>query len=207
MARSSDSFFLLAIFKDKTFQAREVRRVVYLSGIYLLVTTALLAVFYQQMLGQLVSGQAPMLFVAEDVNLINEQIPAMSSVLGKWMLGMMVINVIITSAVGMYILRKLGHPLMALKRALREVGDGKLDAKLRESDSTEFAEIADAFNAALVQINAKIAEAKSQLDTVENQPEPDREALHMSIKNCSQVLEYFQTVNADGSSNESKQTG
>lgn len=198
MARSSDSFILLALFKDKTFQAQEVKRIIYLSGIYLFVTTALLAVFYQQMLGQLISGQAPMLFVSEDINLINEQIPAMSSVLGKWMLVMLVVNVVITSTVSIYILRKLGHPLMALKRALREIGEGKLDTKLRESDSTEFSEIAEAFNGALLQINQKISEAKNQLHTVDSQPEPDREALHESLKNCSQVLEYFQTVNVDG---------
>lgn len=204
MARSSDSFFLLAIFKDKTFQAQEVKRVVYLSGIYLLVSTVLLAVFYQQMLGQLISGSAPMLFVAEDVNLINEQIPAMSSVLGKWMLIMLVINVVITSTVGVYILRKLGHPLMALKRALREIGEGKLDAKLRESDSAEFSEITEAFNGALLKINEKILEAKNQLDTIDSQPEPDREALRESVKNCSQVLEYFQTVNVDDLNGQSK---
>ena len=40
MARSSDSFFLLALIKDKTFQAREIRRVIAFATLYLVITTA-----------------------------------------------------------------------------------------------------------------------------------------------------------------------
>ena len=84
MARSSDSFFLLALIKDKTFQAREIRRVIAFATLYLVLTTVLLGIFYNQMLGQLVSGASPMLFVSEDMRMINEQIPSLSSVLGTW---------------------------------------------------------------------------------------------------------------------------
>lgn len=198
MARSSDSFFLLALLKDKTFQAREVKRVIALSILYLFISTALLAVFYQQMLGDLVAGDSPMLFVSEDVNLINEQIPALSSVLGKWMLIMLAINVVVTSVIGVYILRKLGHPILAIKRALREIGEGKLDTKLRESDSREFAEINDAFNAALEQIQLKISEAKDELKQLQNQPENSKEELEISIRNCAVILDYFETTGPDG---------
>ena len=81
MARASDSFFIFKILKDKTFQAQEVKRIIFVSTLYLVVTTGLLAIFYQQLLAQLVAGNSPMFFVSEDVNLINEQIPAMASVL------------------------------------------------------------------------------------------------------------------------------
>ena len=63
MARSSDSNILLSLFRDKTFQAHEIRRVISLSVIYLVVTTALVGVFYHQMLGRLLEGMAPLLFV------------------------------------------------------------------------------------------------------------------------------------------------
>jgi len=92
MARSSDSFFLLALFKDKTFQAREIRRVIAFATMYLVLTTVLLGIFYNQMLGQLVSGTSPMLFVSEDMRMINEQIPSLSSVLGTWILVMLAVN-------------------------------------------------------------------------------------------------------------------
>ena len=200
MARSSDHLFLLALLKDKTFQAREVRRVLGLSLLYLIISTALLAVFYQQMLGQLVAGEAPMLFVAEDINLINEQIPALSSVLGKWMLIMLAINVAVTSVIGVYILRKLGHPLLAIKRALTEMGEGKLDTSLRASDATEFAEITEAFNAARAQIKEKIREAKDELGHLQDQPDASRKDLEMSIKNCAVILDYFETRDTDGNS-------
>ena len=110
MARSSDSFFLLAILKDKTFQAREIRRVIAFASLYLVITTVMLAVMYNQMLGQLVSGNSPMLFVSEDMSLLNEQIPSLGSVLGRWIVMMMVINVVVTTMISMFIIRKLGAP-------------------------------------------------------------------------------------------------
>jgi len=191
MARSSDAFFLFRIFKDKTFQAQEVKRVVYMSTLYLVITTGLLAIFYQQMIGQLIAGQSPLLFVAEDVALLNEQIPAMSAVLGKWIMVMLVINVIVTSIIGVYILRKLGHPIMAIKRALRDIGEGKLDTKLRSSDSQEFEEITQAFNAALEQIQYKIAQAKGELSQLDKE-KTDTKKVSEALANCNQALDFFQ---------------
>ncbi len=193
MARSSDSFFLLRLLKDKTFQAREVKRIIYLSALYLVVTTVLLAVFYQQMLGQLIAGNSPLLFVSEDINLINEQIPALSTVLGKWISFMLLINLVITSIIGVYILRKMGHPILAIKRALRDIGEGKLDTKLRESDNEEFSEITEAFNTALAKINEKIADAKGEIYHLKEQPQPSKENVESALNSCSVILDYFQT--------------
>ncbi|MFT5046959.1 MAG: hypothetical protein ACI8UP_003941, partial [Porticoccaceae bacterium] len=44
MARSSDFGFLGSIFRDKTFQAREIRRVLLLTCVYLGVTTVLVGI-------------------------------------------------------------------------------------------------------------------------------------------------------------------
>lgn len=201
MTRSSDSPFPLSIFRDKTFQAREIRRVIALSLAYLLITTVLLGVFYQQMLGQLLQGAAPLFFVSEDMQLANEAIPAMTAVLGKWMLAMLAVNVIITIALGIYITRRLGQPLMAIKRSLREIGAGNLDVRLRTSDSKDFGEIADELSVALSSIRRQIGAAKSELDLVD-QPETKAEDIEQVLRNCRQALDYFQ-VN-DSASNDSK---
>lgn len=203
MARSSDSFFLLALLKDKTFQAREIRRVIAFASLYLLLTTALLGVFYYQMLGQLVSGSSPMLFVSEDMNMLNEQVPGLAEVLGRWILYMMVINVVVTSLISVYIVRKLGHPLLAVKRALREIGAGKLNVRLRESDSDEFADIADALQSAVKQINRKIAEAKNEINLLHEMQKPaaNMEVLEEAVTNCKIALDFFETQtppSADG---------
>jgi len=115
MARSSDSNFLFAILRDKTFQAREVRRVIKLSLVYLLITTVLLGVFYNHMLGELTSGNSPLLFASEDMNLVNEAIPPLGAVLLRWMLVMLVVNVLVTAAISIYIMRKLGYAKRTLK--------------------------------------------------------------------------------------------
>lgn len=193
MARASDSFFIFKILKDKTFQAQEVKRIIFVSTLYLVVTTGLLAIFYQQLLTQLVAGNSPMFFVSEDVNLINEQIPAMATVLGKWMIVMLAINLVITALIGVYVLRKLGHPIMAIKRALRDIGEGKLDTKLRETDDQEFSEITHAFNVALAKIHEKVAEAKETIHQVSDQPEPSTENVQKALENCNKTLDYFQT--------------
>ena len=152
MARSSDYPFPISLFKDRTFQAREIRRVMKVSLIYLLATTVLLAVFYQQLLGQLLEGTAPLLFVSEDAALIDEAVPTLGAMLFKWVMAMLVINVLVTAAVGVYIARRLGHPLLALKRSLREIGAGNLDVQLRDSDTGEFAEITHELMTALATV-------------------------------------------------------
>lgn len=193
MARSSDSFFLLALIKDKTFQAREIRRVIAFATMYLVLTTVLLGIFYNQMLGQLVSGTSPMLFVSEDMRMINEQIPSLSSVLGTWILVMMAVNVVVTSLISMYIIRKLGQPLLAVKRALRDLGDGKLNVQLRADDDKEFADVVSAVDYAVASINKQIVNAKASFAQVEQirGEAANSEQLESSLADCKIALDYF----------------
>lgn len=200
MARSSDSNFLLAIVKDKTFQAREIRRVILLAMTYLIVTTVLLGVFYHAMLGKLVDGAAPLFFVSEDMQRFNEMVPGLASVLGRWIIVMLVINVVITVLVGTYITRKLGHPLMAIKRALNEVGEGNLDVRLRETDSREFADLTKALNSTMGTIREQVKTAQNEfeeLEQVQNQPSPSAEAVQTAMGRCKQALSYFKVVTED----------
>ena len=196
MARSSDSNFLVAIFSDKTFQAREIRRVIKLSLIYLLVTTALLGLFYNHMLGELTSGNSPLLFASEDMNLVNEAVPPLGTVLLRWLIAMMVVNVILTISLGMYITRKLGHPMMAIRRALREVAAGNLDVRLRETDDSEFGELSAELQHALTVVRNQVAEAKASIS------ESDGDA-ESAIKNAQNALNYFQVDSDNNSSNDS----
>ncbi len=202
MTRSSDSFFPLALLRDKTFQAREIRRVIAFATLYLILTTIMLGVFYHHMLGQLVSGKAPMLFVSEDMAMLNEQIPSLSSVLGQWIVMMMVMNIIVTSMISIYIIRKLGQPLMAVKRALREIGEGKLNVRMRASDDDEFGEITQALANAVQSINRHVATAKNEMDQIESlrqQPAANAEELDTSLTNCKIALDYFVTDSGDQS--------
>jgi len=199
MARSSDSFFLLALLKDKTFQAREIRRVIAFATLYLVITTVMLAAMYNQMLGQLVAGNAPMLFVSEDMNMLNDQIPSMASVLGRWIVMMLIVNVIVTSLISMYIIRKLGTPLLAVKRALREIGEGNLNVRLRADDDKEFSDVSDALQAAVVSINQQINEAKGQMQAVQRlqqEPAANTDEVAESLQNCSNALDFFTTTNS-----------
>lgn len=199
MARSSDSFFLLALLKDKTFQAREIRRVIAFATLYLVITTVMLAAMYHHMLGQLVSGNSPMLFVSEDMSMLNEQIPSMASVLGQWIVMMLVVNVVVTTMISMYIIRKLGQPLLAVKRALREIGEGNLDVRLRADDDKEFADVSAALQSAVVSINRQISDAQGQMQTLQElqqQPAASAEDYSESLNNCRDALDFFNTADA-----------
>ncbi len=196
MSRSSDSIFPIALLRDKTFQAREIRRVIAFASLYLVLTTIMLGVFYHQMLGQLVSGKAPMLFVSEDMAMLNEQIPSLASVLGRWIVMMMVMNVVVTSLISVYIIRKLGAPLLAVKRALHEIGNGKLNVRMRASDDEEFGEITQALAGAVNSINRHVAAAKGEMEQIEalrQQPAANAEQLDASLTNCKIALDYFVT--------------
>ena len=194
MARSSDSAFPLALLRDRTFQAREVRRVIKLSLIYLAVTTLLVGVFYHQMLGRLLEGMAPLLFVSEDMALAAEAIPSLGSVLGKWMLAMLAINVVITVALGTYITRKLGQPLLAIKRSLREVSDGNLDVRLRASDNRDFGELASELGSAMQRVRKHVAEAKAGLEN---------DSAEEAVVECRAALDWFQ-ADTDAANDEPK---
>ena len=149
------------------------------------------------MLGQLVAGNAPMLFVSEDMNMLNDQIPSMASVLGRWIVMMLIVNVIVTSLISMYIIRKLGTPLLAVKRALREIGEGNLNVRLRADDDKEFGDVSDALQAAVVSINNQINEAKGQMQSVQQlaqQPAANSDEMTESLKNCSNALDFFTTT-------------
>ena len=140
-----------------------------------------------------------MLFVSEDMSLLNEQIPSMASVLGQWIVMMLVVNVVVTTMISMYIIRKLGQPLLAVKRALREIGEGNLDVRLRADDDKEFADVSAALQSAVVSINRQIADAKGQMQTLQElqqQPAASAEDFSESLNNCRDALDYFNTADA-----------
>lgn len=201
MARSSDSSILLSLLRDKTFQAKEIRRVIMLSLMYLAITTALVAVFYHYMLSRLLGGAAPMLFVSEDIALVNESLPAMGSVLGVWILAMLGINLVITIIVAIYITRKLGNPILAIKRALREIGNGNLEVQLRSTDNGDFGEIVSELNTAMHTVRVQINTAKQSMAEVNNlQTRPPTETsrdtnsrhIDTALNSCHSALEFFQ---------------
>ncbi len=192
MARSSDSFFLSAILKDKTFQAREIRRVMALSAVYLVITSVLLGVLYHQVLTGLVSGQAPLLFASEDMQLVAEAVPGVTALLGKWIVAMLLINVLLTASLAVYITRKLGHPLLAIKRALRDVGNGNLDVRLRASDDNEFGEIAGELTKAMSSIRDQIRAAKNEVAHADDPENEEAKSADTALRNCKMALDYFQ---------------
>ena len=161
MARSSDAVFPLALLRDRTFRAREIRRVAKVGAIYLVVTTVLVGLFYHQVLGRLIDGMAPLLFVSEDAALVNEAVPTMGEVLGRWLLAMLAVNLVVTAALGVWITRRLGRPLLAIKRVLREMAGGNLDVRLRASDDDEFGELAEELSEAVARVRERVAGAQA----------------------------------------------
>ena len=194
MARSSDAIFPLSLIRDKTFQMRQIRRVLWLTLFFVVQSTIILGVFYHFLLGELVAGTAPLLFASEDLQLLNESVPSTKEVMMRWVIIMLGINAVITCAIGVYIMRKLGNPLLAIRRALNELGDGNLNVRLRSGDAREFSDISEALNRALEQIQTKVEEARQEtriLDTLEQQPRPDALEVEQALANCRDVLNFF----------------
>jgi len=194
MARSSDAVFPLSLVRDKTFQMRQIRRVLWLTLFFIVQSTIVLGIFYHYMLGQMVEGTAPLLFASEDLQLLSESVPSAKEVMMKWVLVMLGINALITGVIGVYIMRKLGNPLLAMRRALNEIGDGNIDVRLRSGDGREFADLTEALNRAVEQIQVKIEAARQEtriLDTLDQQPKPNAEELENALTNCRDALNFF----------------
>jgi methyl-accepting chemotaxis protein len=107
---------------------------------------------------------------------------------------MLVVNALITVSLATYITRKLGHPLLAIKRALRQIGEGRLDVRLRTTDNNEFGDIAKALTTAVHSIREQISAAKDGIDQVGNVAETstDPTELNTAINDCRHALDYFQ---------------
>ncbi|MFK8080834.1 MAG: HAMP domain-containing protein [Granulosicoccus sp.] len=200
MARSSDAAFPMSLIRDKAFQVRQIRRVLLLTLFFILQSTLVLGVFYHSFLGNLVAGNAPIMFASEDMGAMADAIPPLGTVLSQWMIAMLLINAIITTGIAVYILRKLGNPLLAIKRALNEIGDGNLSVRLRVNDSREFGELSDALNRALEQIHGKISEARELtrvIESLDDQPVPDEKTVLKAMTECREVLSYFDNTKAE----------
>jgi methyl-accepting chemotaxis protein len=200
MARSSDSVFPFAFLRDKTFQAAEIRRVLVLSMFYLFATTLIVGLFYNQIIGDLVEGVAPLFFVSEDMNLVNESVPSLTAVVTKWMLAMLLVNVLITVSLSVYIARKLGQPILAIKRSLKEIGNGNLDVKLRATDKSDFGEISEELQTAMQSVREQIAAAKQEIAQADEQSkasDADKDDMNQAVHNCKMALDFFQVDSAN----------
>lgn len=203
MARSSDAVFPLSLVRDKTFQMRQLRRVLLLTAFFIVQSTLLLGLFHHQLLGALVSGNAPLMFASEDIASMAQAVPSVRDAMLEWMLVMLAINALVTAIIGTWIVRKLGNPILAIHRALNDLGDGKLDTRLRAGDSREFAELTEALNRAVATVQAHVHEAKAAtdiLDRRDDQPEPDAEAMREALRACRAELDWFQAENLDSRS-------
>ncbi|MFK8079236.1 MAG: HAMP domain-containing protein [Granulosicoccus sp.] len=207
MARSSDAAFPLSLIRDKSFQVRQIRRVLFVTLFFIVQSTLVLGVFYHNFLGNLVAGNAPILFASEDMGAMADAVPPLGTVLSQWMITMLLINAVLTTAIAVYILRKLGNPILAIKRALNEIGDGNLGVRLRVSDSREFGELCEALNRALEQVHGKISEAREftrVIESLDNQPVPDEKAVFKAMTECRDVLSYFDQKPSDNDESPSR---
>lgn len=194
MARSSDAIFPLSLIRDRTFQMRQLRRVLWLTLFFVVQSTLLLGVFHHRLLGRIASGNAPLLFASEDIGTLGEHVPSVAGAMGSWLVVMLVMNAIVTGAIGVWIVRRLGSPLLAMRRALDDIGEGRLDTRLRESDEQEFEELARTFNRALETVQQRVAvarEATAILASLEDQPDPDPQAMRAALTRCATSLDWF----------------
>ncbi len=189
MARASDHNFLLALLRDQTFQAREIRRVLVFTSLYVALTTVLLGFFYHYMLGSMVQGVSPLMFVSEDMQSVDENVPGMGAMLGKWLLLMLLINLVVTLGAGIYIVRKLGAPIMAMRRVIREIGDGNFAVKVRKDKDSEFSEVFNTLAEASDKLSLQLSKANAALD-IESE---DIAALKNAIDESRDALAYFKT--------------
>jgi len=202
MARSSDAVFPLSLVRDKTFQLKQVRRVLVLAVFFIVQSTLVLGVFWHNLLGEVVAGNAPLMIASEDMRFVSERVPSTGAVMGKWLVAMLALNAVLSGALCLWIMRRLGNPMLALERALNEIGDGNLEVRLRAGDAREFGEIVVALNRAVEAVQGRVREARELtrvLDTLEDQPQPEANAVRKALAECRDVLGWFERGTAANS--------
>jgi len=138
---------------------------------------------------------------------LNEQIPSVGTVMLRWLLVMLGLNALVTAVICIYIMRRLGSPILAIDRALNDIGDGNLNVRLRETDSGEFNELCVSLNRATAKIQSRIEAVREEvrvLESLDTQPAPSPEDVHNAVQNCRNVLSFFR---ADSKSGENAANG
>ena len=178
---------------------RQIRRVALLAAFFTLQSTLLLGAFHHELLGRLVEGNAPLVFASEDIGSLAARVPATGEAMGRWLVIMLALNALATVGIGTWIVRRLGNPILAMRRVLDEIGDGHLDVRLRVGDAKEFDELATALNRALAAVQTHVSEARAAtalLDAMDDQPTPDAAALRGALERCRERLDWFDGARA-----------
>lgn len=196
MARSSDAVFPLSLLRDRSFQLQQIRRLLWLTLFFVVQSTLLLGFLYHQLLGDLVTGTAPLLFAAEELAALDQQVPATGDVMLRWLLLVLGMNALSMLCIGVYLMRKLGNPLLAMRRALDEIAAGNLNVRLRAGDADEFSELTVSLNDALEQVQQKIEAVREETRILNAAPpgeqrRPTAADIEQALSNCRNVLSFF----------------
>ena len=113
---------------------------------------------------------------------------------------MLCVNALSMLCIGIYLVRKLGNPILAIRRALDEIAAGNLNVRLRQGDANEFTELYVSLNEALEQVQQKVEAAREETRIV-SPPATDQASdvdsrptvadVEQALMNCRNVLSFF----------------
>ncbi|MEM7221033.1 MAG: HAMP domain-containing protein [Pseudomonadota bacterium] len=182
----------------RRFRSRQIRRLLWVSMISMVATTAIFAKFYGDLTSAFTGGDLPVFFLPEQMAELNESIPAFSQIMGEWAAFTLLLELGILFLTSAFITYRLATPLYRVNEAIREIGEGKLYTDIELGDGDEFQSLARNLNEAVAKVQLMIMTLEMDLGTLEgmasDNTEVDRELMRQTIENSREALSYFETI-------------
>lgn len=184
---------------EKSFHARQLRRLFFLTVLVLLVYTIIFGVFYSYIVDKLLSSQIANDLLPEELMELSSIIPGVRETLIWSIIVIMLLNIVMTLIVGVIITHKLASPLYHFKMAAKKMGEGRLDVSIHLNRGDEFKDLAKDLNSAIARIQLMIMAVKENVLVLESELDLKHldKRLKDAIDGCHEALTYFETVDLE----------
>jgi methyl-accepting chemotaxis protein len=152
---------------EPNFKQRQVARILGLTGVYVLISTAALWLVYSTALQPLWIGELPL---SGDLAEMARRGPGLRETLVAWATLMMGLSVLFATATGLYLSHKMAGPIYRFKAELRHIQEGKPARQIVLRKGDDFHDVAEAMNSALgrlQQTEADLRDRAALADAVE----------------------------------------
>ncbi len=181
---------------EPQFYKRQLSRLLLLAFITVVLSSVVLAYFYNNMISLLMSSESSLQYLPDELEHLSDSLPGLFNTLLIWIAVLSVVTGITTVFTGIFMLTRLAGPLYRLKKAVARLGEGDLSIHVVLRDGDEFDDLADDLNGAAARIQLMVMACKENLAIIETLQAEDiqNERLQQSIDGVRHALTYFDTV-------------
>ncbi len=160
----------------------------------MLAASTLFYLFYERLLGYL-ADLLMLQLLPDELALVSERLPSLHSAMIGWLIGLVLIQAVITLLGALWLVSKLTGPIFAIQRTLEQISLGDLSAEVHLSKQDDMAELASAINDCTARIQIMVLGLKENLAQLQAHQITECEpAMQARLQAIQLNLDWFDTV-------------